>query len=454
MTRQTRGAPGGRRAPEKVALISLGCAKNLVDSEVMLGALKKSGYVFVARAEDADVVIVNTCGFIGPARMEAEETLGTVLRLKEKDPRKKIVAAGCYVERDRPGLQKKFPGVDAWTGVQSFDRIPAIVRGQPITVPDRTFLYSDATPRLVSTPATWAYVKVSEGCSHRCGFCAIPLIKGLYVSRSLASIVREVRTLADLGVKEIDLISHDTTWFGRDRGMRHGLVRLLERLVRTSGVEWIRFLYGYPGEITDPLLEVMADPKICRYFDIPFQHSDPALVKAMKRGFNGTQALRLLERIRAKLPDAAIRTSLIVGFPGEGRREFAGLRDFVRTARFDHLGVFSYSPERGTQAFDRPDKVGATEKERRRGALMAIQAGLSLERNKGYIGRQFEVLVERRETGEPRFWVGRGRFQAPEVDGVIRFPLPAGGMTAPLSPIVRVEITSAGVYDLEGRLAP
>lgn len=452
MTRSpTRGAPGGRRAAEKIALISLGCAKNLVDSEVMLGALKKAGFAFVSRAEDADVVIVNTCGFIEPARKEAEETLGTVLRLKDKDPRKKIVAAGCYVERDRPGLQKKFPEVDAWTGVRSFDRIASIVRGRPVSGPDRTFLYSDASPRLVSTPGTWAYVKVSEGCSHSCGFCAIPLIKGPYVSRSLASIVREVRTLAGLGVKEINLISHDTTWFGRDRGLRDGLVKLLERLVRVEGVAWVRFLYGYPGEITEPLLEIMADPKICRYFDIPFQHSDPGLIKAMKRGLDGVRALRLLDRIRAKLPAAAVRTSLIVGFPGEGRREFAGLRNFVRTARFDHLGVFTYSPERGTAAFGRPDNVEAEEKERRRGEIMDIQARLSLERNRGYLGRQVEVLVESRETGDSSLWVGRGRFQAPEVDGVIRFDLPAG-MTAPPSPIVRVEVASAGAYDLEGKL--
>jgi ribosomal protein S12 methylthiotransferase len=269
----------------------------------------------------------------------------------------------------------------------------------------------------------------------------------------LASVVREVRALADLGVKEIDLISHDTTWFGRDRKMRHGLVSLLERLVRTSGVEWIRFLYGYPEEISDPLLEIMADPKICRYLDIPFQHSDPGLIKAMKRGLDGTRALRLLERIRAKLPGAAVRTSLIVGFPGERRREFAGLLKFVRAARFDHLGVFTYSPERGTAAFDWPDSVGAEEKERRRGEIMDIQAGLSLERNKDYLGRHLEVLVEKREAEDSRFWIGRGRFQAPEVDGVIRFHLPSG-MTAPLSPIVRVEITSAGAYDLEGRLIP
>jgi ribosomal protein S12 methylthiotransferase len=235
--------------------------------------------------------------------------------------------------------------------------------------------------------------------------------------------------------------------------MRHGLVKLLERLVRVDGAARIRFLYGYPGEITDPLLEIMADPKICRYFDIPFQHSDPGLIKAMKRGLDGVRALRLLDRIREKLPGAAVRTSLIVGFPGEGRKEFAGLLNFVRAARFDHLGVFTYSPERGTAAFDRQDSVGAEEKERRRGEIMGIQAGLSLERNRSYLGRQVEVLVERRETGDSHLWVGRGRFQAPEVDGVIRFSLPSE-MTAPLSPIVRVEITSVGAYDLEGSLVP
>jgi ribosomal protein S12 methylthiotransferase len=452
LTPQTRGAPGGRRAAEKVALVSLGCAKNLVDSEVMLGALKKDGFAFSARPEDADVVIVNTCGFIGPAREEAEAAIEGVLRLKKEDPRKRIVVAGCYVERDRARLGEKYPDVDAWTGVRSFDRIAAVVRGRPVSGPDRTFLYSDATPRRISTPGSWAYVKVSEGCSHRCGFCAIPLIKGPYVSRSAASIVREVRKLAGLGVREVDLISHDTTWFGRDRGDRHGLVRLLERLVRVEGIAWVRFLYGYPGEISGPLLDIMAHPKICRYFDIPFQHSDPGLVKAMKRGMDGGRALRLLERIRAKLPDAAVRTSLIVGFPGEGKKEFAGLRDFVRAARFDHLGVFTYSPEKGTASFLYPDAVKPEDKEKRRREIMEIQAGLSLARNRSYVGRRIDVLVEGRAPGGPGLFVGRGRFQAPEVDGTVRFSIPSG-MVEPPSPLIRAEIVSAGAYDLEGKLA-
>jgi len=453
LTRPSRGAPGVRRAPRKIALISLGCAKNLVDSEVMLGALKKAGYGFAGRPEDADVVIVNTCGFIGPAREEAEETLGKVLGLKRNDPRKRIIAAGCYVERDRAGLQAKFPGVDAWTGVRSFDEIAALIEGRPVSGPDRTFLYTDASPRLVTTPGSWAYVKISEGCSHRCGFCAIPLIKGPYMSRSAASVVREVRALAALGVREIDLISHDTTWYGRDRGLRDGLPRLLGRLAGVRDLAWLRFLYGYPEEITPALLEVMADPKICRYFDIPFQHADRGILKAMRRGLAADRALRLIDRIRTRLPGSAIRTSLIVGFPGEGRREFAALRRFVQEARFEHLGVFAYSPETGTAAWGLAETVSPQEKEDRRAEIMALQAAISLAHNQARVGQTLDVLVEAPDAGSAGRWTGRSRFQAPEVDGVVRFSLPAG-MTEPSGPIVRVDIVAAETYDLTGRLAP
>ena len=453
MTRPSRGAPGVRRAPRKIALISLGCAKNLVDSEVMLGALKKAGYGFAGRPEDADVVIVNTCGFIGPAREEAEETLGKVLGLKRNDPRKRIIAAGCYVERDRAGLQAKFPGVDAWTGVRSFDEIAALIEGRPVSGPDRTFLYTDASPRLVTTPGSWAYVKISEGCSHRCGFCAIPLIKGPYLSRSAASVVREVRALAALGVREIDLISHDTTWYGRDRGLRDGLPRLLGRLAGVRDLAWLRFLYGYPEEITPALLEVMADPKICRYFDIPFQHADRGILKAMRRGLAADRALRLIDRIRTRLPGSAIRTSLIVGFPGEGRREFAALRRFVQEARFEHLGVFAYSPETGTAAWGLAETISPQEKEDRRAEIMALQAAISLAHNQARVGQTLDVLVEAPDAGSAGRWTGRSRFQAPEVDGVVRFSLPAG-MTEPSGPIVRVDIVAAETYDLTGRLAP
>jgi ribosomal protein S12 methylthiotransferase len=435
-----------------VALVSLGCAKNLVDSEVMLGAFKAAGYAIADRAEDADIVVVNTCGFIGPAREEAEAALRGVLLLKRRDPAKRIVAAGCYVERDRAKLERAFPGVDAWTGVRDFDRIVGVVEGRPGRPRDRAFLYSHASPRLVSTPGAWAYVKISEGCSHRCGFCAIPLIKGRYVSRAPASIAREVRALAGLGVKEIDLVSHDTTWYGRDRGLANGLARLLARLSRIEGVAWVRFLYGYPEEIDDALLEAMTRPEVCRYLDIPFQHADPGLIKAMRRGLDGARALRLLDRIRAKLPDVAVRTSLIVGFPGEGRKEFAVLRRFVEAAGFDHLGVFAYSPEAGTPACRLADTVGPEEKEARRAEIMAVQAPISRRANARRIGRTIEVLVEGPESGGAGRWTGRGRFQAPEIDGVVRFALPAG-LAEPPSALVRVVVDSAGDYDLAGRLA-
>jgi ribosomal protein S12 methylthiotransferase len=445
-----RRSLGARRSRPAIALISLGCAKNLVDSEVMLGALKKAGHALVTDPAAADVVIVNTCGFIGAARAEAEETLRRMLRLKTQDPAKKVVAAGCYVERDPEGLQRKFPGVDAWTGVRSFDEIAAIVAGRPPAGPDRTFLYNDRSPRLISTPGTWAYIKVSEGCSHRCGFCAIPLIKGPYISRSPASVIREARALAAQGVREVNLVSHDTTRFGRDRGLRDGLAVLLERLARVSGLAWIRFLYGYPGEISTRLLEVLAGPKFCRYLDIPFQHADPVLLKRMKRGLAADRALRLIDRIRTRLPGAAIRTSVIVGFPGEGPGEFSALKRFVKAARFDHLGVFAYSPERGTSSFGLAETVSPGEKEDRRREIMEVQAAISLTHNSARIGSTLEVLVEGPDKGAEGLWAGRARFQAPEVDGVVRFRLPPG-LVEPPTALVRVAIEAAGAYDLSGR---
>ena len=451
--RPPRRPSGVRRSPKTIALVSLGCAKNLVDSEVMLGALKAAGWRLTGRAEEADAVVVNTCGFIAPAREEAERAIREALALKRRDPDKRVVVAGCYVERDGDALRRRFPAVDAWTGVRSFDRIAAVVEGRSVPDPGRTFLYSDRSPRLVTTPGAWAYVKVSEGCSHRCGFCAIPLIKGPYVSRSAASIVREAQALAGLGVREIDLVSHDTTWFGRDRGRRDGLAGLLGRLARLDGLAWVRFLYGYPEEVSPALLEAMAHPKVCRYLDLPFQHADAGIVRAMRRGLDGARALRLLDRVRAGLPGVAVRTSLIVGFPGEGRREFRALRRFVAEARFDHLGVFAYSPEDGTPAGGLPDDVPAAEKEARRAEILELQAGISRAHNAARVGGTIEVLVEGRDPDAEDLWVGRGRFQAPEVDGVVRFALPPG-LAEPPSPIVRVAVASAGAYDLVGSLAP
>ncbi len=436
---------------KKAAVISLGCAKNLVDSEVMLGYLKRASYTFVGKPEDADVIIINTCGFIQPARDEAEEIIENVVRLKKKERNKVIAVVGCYVERYRESLEKRFADVDIWMGVRDFDRIVGALQEGPPRASARTFLYSHDSPRLVTTPGSWAYVKISEGCSHHCSFCSIPLIKGPYRSRALRSIVGEVRALGKLGVKEINLISHDTTFYGRERRRKTGLVTLLERLIVVRDIRWIRLLYGYPEEVSMPLLDLMTDDKICAYLDIPFQHSVAGLVKSMKRGLDGVKALRLIEKIRRKVPGIALRTSLIVGFPGEGRKEFENLKSFVREAHFDHLGVFVYSPEEGTASWRMPDTVSRDEKEKRRRDIMAIQAECSAARNKSYIGRTLDVLLEGpRRDNRPGF-VGRSTFQAPEVDGVIYIDgsLPASEGRIP--PLAKVEITGAEIYDLRGR---
>ena len=432
-----------------IALITFGCAKNLVDSEVMLGYLGAGGYRFVRDATQADIIILNTCGFIRPSKDEAEEAIGEALNQKKKRGAK-VIVTGCYAERDRGLLAARYPAVDAWIGVKDFDKIRAVVEGQPFRPGERAFLYGHESPRVLSTPRGWAYLKVSEGCSHECAFCAIPLIKGRYRSRPASSIVEEARRLAGGGVREIVLISQDTTFFGRDKGRSNGLARLLLDLAEIPDLCWVRFLYGYPEEITDALLDAMNHPKICRYLDIPFQHADPGIVRRMGRSVPGVRALHLLDQIRARLPGAVVRTSLIVGFPGEGRREFAALESFVRSARFDHLGIFAYSREEGTTAFGLGDPVRAAAKERRRARILEIQAALSAKAQAGRVGQVLEVLIEGSYERSDRLLVGRTRFQAPEADGVVFVERP-GGWDPAGEPLRSVEIVAADVYDLHGR---
>lgn len=442
-----------RSKPKKsIALITLGCAKNLVDSEVMLGFLQQAGYDFVRHPDRADVLILNTCGFIGPAKEEAEQAIRKAVRLKKKKPEKAIVVTGCYVQRCAGELAARYPDVDAWLGVADFDKIVPAVEGRDFRHGKRTFLCSHTTPRVVSTPRSWAYLKISEGCSHRCAFCAIPLIKGPYRSRPVASIVREAEELATLGVREINLVSQDSTSFGRDRGIKEGLARLLRRLVKVPRIRWIRVLYGYPEEVTDPLLDVMGEEKICSYLDIPFQHFDRRILRLMKRSGDGKTSLALVERIRRRRPDIALRTTIIVGFPGEGPKEFAALKDFVRAARFDHLGVFTYSPEESTAAFRLGNPVSEPEKELRWAEIMSLQARISESIMRKYLHRRIEVVLDGPGSPKKRAFIGRGRFQAPEVDGAVHVRME--GMPGRLiQAIEEVEITSTAVYDLRGNLA-
>jgi ribosomal protein S12 methylthiotransferase len=449
-TSKTQVDPAASPPKPKVALITYGCAKNLVDSEVMSGLLDRAGHEFVADPSRADVIILNTCGFIAPAREEAEDAIRRALAAKRRRPKTRVVVAGCYGERYGPDLARRYPDIDTITGVKDFDRIVEIARGESFRASRRTFLYDHATPRNLSTPASWAYVKISEGCSHRCAFCSIPLIKGPYRSRSASSIVEEARRLASRGVREINLVSQDTTYFGRDKGRANGLAALLDRLVGVGELSWIRLLYGYPDEVSAALLEAMRHPKVCPYLDIPFQHADRPLLRRMNRPMEAGRALRLLDRLREKIPEVAVRTSLIVGLPGEGRAEFERLKSFVKKARFDHLGVFTYSREEGTTAFPLGDPVRQRIKDGRRNEIMALQTEISAAKLRSYVGQTLDVILEGPAAAPSDAIVGRTRFQAPEVDGVVVIeaprPVPAG------PPVRKVEITSSDIYDLRGRL--
>jgi ribosomal protein S12 methylthiotransferase len=435
----------------KVALVSLGCAKNLVDSEVMLGLLEEKNYEFVTNLKEADIIIINTCGFIHPARHESLDSIKQALQEKKTSKDKYIIVAGCYVQRNRAMLQELFPDVDVWIGVNDFDKIVYAVEKQPYERSQSCFLYDHNSPRKISTPPAWTYVKISEGCSHKCSFCAIPLIKGSYQSRSIVSIIQEVKELVSSGIKEINLISQDSTYFGRDQKDKDGLVHLLEELLNINNLEWIRILYSYPEEITDSLLDIMKEKKICSYLDIPFQHSHSSIIKKMNRGLDGKRALKLLEEIRKKTPDVAIRTSLVVGFPGEGKEEFEDLKTFVTHARFDHLGVFTYSLEDGTGCYGLGDPVKKRIKTKRKEKIMDIQAEISLANNRKYLHQKIDVLIEGALKRDSRLMVGRGQFQAPEVDGVILITLRERKPEI-FNTIQKVEIMDTDVYDLYGNL--
>ena len=436
---------------KNIALISLGCAKNLVDSEVMLGYLANDGYTFVSQPKDADIIIINTCGFIQPAKNEAVDSIRMALDLKKIKRHIKVFVTGCYMERNPEELKEQFPGIDGWLGVNDFDKIVQVVEGKTHEKAAISFLYDHQSPRFQSTPSGWAYVKISEGCSHSCSFCTIPLIKGPYRSRPIVSIVKEVERLVSKGVKEINLISQDSTYYGRDLHLTDGLSMLLEKLIEIKPITWIRILYGYPEEVTNRLLEIMQEDKICSYLDIPFQHSDPGIIKQMRRGLDGERALEQIRKIRDKLPDVAIRTSLIVGFPGEGQKEFENLEHFVQKARFNHLGIFTYSLEQGTKSYAQGDPIDTNEKKRRRDRLMYIQSEISYLINGKYLNRSLEVLIEGHLERNNSVLLGRTQFQAPEVDCVVFIDTQDQEQAADkINSIQKVEINSRDIYDLYG----
>ena len=447
---------------KKVGMVSLGCPKNLVDSEVMMGLLAQQGYELTTDSRAADVLVVNTCGFIDSARQESVDTILEMAQLKQTGKLKRLIVAGCLVERYREELQREIPDIDACIGVNQLKEIESVVepngrRPLPVysegTAAPELFLYDETTPRLRATAPYTSYVKIAEGCDHTCAFCIIPRLRGLFRSRSPESILREVEMLAAQGVKEFVLISQDTTIYGSDLAIKDGLARLLDSIAAVPGVEWVRFLYCYPTAITDELLDVMASrPNVCKYFDIPLQHASRRVLQRMRRGGNREAYERMIERIRERVPGVAVRTTFIVGFPGECEEDFEELLDFVRTVEFDRVGVFTYSDEENSAAFELDEKVdGATAKKRER-RLMKEQARISRRKNRRLVGSRVRVLLEGKSKESDLLLEGRMESQAPEIDGSVLINDVSDHIHASPGDFVTVEITEAHEYDLIGRI--
>lgn len=406
----------------KVGMVSLGCPKNLVDSEVMLGMLARQGYELVPRAEDAEVLIVNTCSFIEPAQRESIETILEMAEYKKSGAARRLVVAGCLVERYRREILQEIPEVDFVIGTNELEGVLEAcaleTAGREAAAPVEPYLYHEFTPRILSTPSYSAYLKIAEGCDHPCSFCVIPQMRGEFRSRRFESVVREAENLARQGVRELTLIGQDTTSYGEDLGLRDGLATLLRELGKIRELVWVRFLYCYPNRLSPALVAAVAEtPKVCKYFDIPLQHASPRLLKLMHRGSSGEHFLKLLEEIRRAIPGVALRTSFIVGFPGETEDDFKALRDFVEAARFDHLGVFLYSNEETSRSFRLPGQVGAATARRRQRALLGLQRGISRRKLREKIGKRLPILVEGRSDESDLLFTGRLESQAPEIDG-------------------------------------
>jgi ribosomal protein S12 methylthiotransferase len=443
-------------------MVSLGCPKNLVDSEVMMGLLTRRGYELTSDPSEAAVLVVNTCGFIERARQESVDTILEMAQLKQSGNLERLVVAGCLVERYRDELQKEMPEIDACIGVNQLDEIlNAVAPDGRRTLPvysegasdPELYLYDETTPRLRATAPYTAYVKIAEGCDHTCAFCIIPKLRGKFRSRSPESIVREVEMLAAQNVKEVILISQDTTNYGADLALDNGLARLLEAVARVPGIEWVRFLYCYPTNITDGLLRVVAEnPNVCSYFDIPLQHASRNVLSRMRRGGNSDQYKRLIDRIRTQVSGASVRTTFIVGFPGESDADFDELLGFVREIEFDRIGVFTYSDEENSNAFELGGKVDARDAQRRERQLMKAQAAISKRRNRRMKRERVRVLLEGRSQQTDLLLEGRMESQAPEIDGSVLINDVRDGLLPKPGQFVTVEITGAHEYDLIGRV--
>jgi ribosomal protein S12 methylthiotransferase len=490
--------------PQKVGFVSLGCPKNLVDSEVMMGLLARAGAELTRRAEDADVIVVNTCSFIESAQQESVNTILEMAAHKTGGKAKKLVVAGCLVERFRDRIRQDIPEVDAVVGTGELEKILSAVGIAPVTgagagdspvlsgpranrgqnnspfvvLPSRpegdaraaqgrfsrqswdgaisdlpNYLYDDATPRILTTPRHMAYIKIAEGCDHPCTFCIIPQLRGQFRSRRFESVIAEAERLAQSGVREITLIGQDTTCYGEDFGLKDGLALLLEKLAGIEDLRWVRFLYAYPNKITGKLLDTIArHEKICSYMDVPLQHASASVLKRMKRGGGAEIFLRSMAKMRRTIPDLILRTSFIVGFPGESEKEFEELCDFVREAQFDWMGAFAYSDQDGAAAYALEKKLSPREIERRRKHLMGIQRQISRKKKKALVGQEFDLLLEGESEETELLLEGRTSMHAPEIDGKVfinDFPEEANPQPGRF---YRCQISEAHDYDLVARI--
>ncbi len=477
----------------KVGFVSLGCPKNLVDSEVMMGLLDRAGAEMTSEVQAAEILVVNTCSFIDAAKQESVDAILEMAQHKIAGTARKLIVAGCLVERYRDEIRKNIPEVDAVVGTGELEEIlaaaglqapaPQFVEPSPFTILtgaqaaraegdlresqgrfSRTewdgaeahlpqYLYDHTTPRLLATKKASAYIKIAEGCDHPCSFCVIPNLRGKFRSRRFESVIAEAESLVAQGVREITLIGQDTTCYGEDMGMKDGLAHLLDSLARIPGLIWLRFLYAYPNKITGKLLETIAKhDNIAKYLDVPLQHAAGPVLKSMKRGANAEIFLKTIEKVRQAVPGIALRTSFIVGFPGETDQDFETLCNFVREAKFDWLGVFGYSDEDGSKAFSLEQKVPQRVIEQRKRKLMTIQKGISKKGKAAWVGRELDVLVEGESEETPLLWEGRTQYHAPEIDGTVYINDfgPFEELTA--GRFYRCEITEAHEYDVVARV--
>jgi ribosomal protein S12 methylthiotransferase len=466
---------------KNVSLVSLGCSKNLVDSEVMLGLLQGAGYSITTDVADADAIIVNTCGFLGAAVEESLQTLSDVAQHKENGGRcKAVVATGCLPQRDAQLIKMRVPQVDAILGTTDFPQIvstldniiaPNRVLDAPLSgsttlrmpqngliqlsvtpTKQHAYVYDHVTPRVRATPPWTAYIKIAEGCDHSCSFCIIPSLRGPFRSRPMESIIQEARNLAASGVKEIVLVAQDSTRYGMDLYQKWSLGALIKELSKIEELKWVRTLYAYPSQVNDEFIEaVCQSPRVARYLDIPLQHANKTVLARMRRGGHSESYARLLDRFRVLNPELSIRTSFIVGFPGETEEQFQELCDFVKSQKFDRIGVFKYSDEDTALSFGLDGRVSQEIKDERYHILQTLQQKISLRKNRAYIGKTLDVLLE---SEEPGGIVGRSFRDAPDIDGNVFVKMsPRERKANPPGSFVQVRISGASEYDLSGKLA-